>query len=206
MSNQYPSIPSGARAWRRWLILPLMAGAAMAQAEPERFELDESHVSVGFLAGHARFADVLGQFTDVSGGFTYDADTRTLVSGRVAVDASSVFTGHDDRDGHLRDADFLHADAHPVITFEASGYEPTGDGQGVLTGDLTLLGQTRGIALELTLNRRADHPIGGADTLGGSARGTIQRSEFGMDYALEGDLVSDEIDLIIEFEATRADD
>jgi polyisoprenoid-binding protein YceI len=206
MRQQCLSIPPGVRSWRGWLILPLLVGATMAQAEPERFELDESHVSVGFLAGHARFADVLGQFTDVSGGFTYDADTRTLVSGQVQVDASSVFTGHDDRDGHLRDADFLHVDAHPVITFEAREYEPTGDSQGLLTGDLTLLGQTREIALDLTLNRRADHPIGGADTLGGSARGTIQRSEFGMDYALEGGLVSDEIDLIIEFEATRADD
>ena len=193
--------------WRQ-SILPVLglAAATAAQAEPERFQIDESHVSVGFLVGHARFADVLGQFTDVSGGFVYDADTQTLASGRVEVAAETVFTGHEERDGHVRDGDFLDVDAHPVIVFEATGYEPVDDRQGVLNGDLTLLGETRAIELDLTLNRRGDHPIGGADTLGGSARGTIQRSDFGMDYALQGDLVSDAIELIIEFEAVRQDD
>jgi len=177
-----------------------------AQAEPQRFALDESHVSVGFLIGHARFADVLGQFTAVSGQFRYNPDTQTLLSGRVEVAADSVFTGHEERDGHVRDGDFLAVDEHPVIVFEASGYAPTGEREGTLRGDLTLLGVTRPIELDLTLNRRGDHPIGGADTLGGSARGVIQRSEFGMDYALEGDLVGDRVELIIEFEAIRQDD
>ena len=176
------------------------------QAEPERFRLDESHISVGFLIGHARFADVLGQFTDVSGGFRYDAETRTLHSGRVEVAAASVFTGHDERDGHVRDDDFLAADAHPAIVFEASGYEPTGEREGILRGELTLLGVTRPIELDLTLNRCGAHSIGGADTLGGSSRGAIRRSEFGMDYGLEGDLVGDRVELIIEFEAIRQDD
>ncbi|KAF0284257.1 YceI family protein [Spiribacter roseus] len=188
------------------LLLALGLMTAPVQAEPERFRLDESHVSVGFLIGHARFTDVLGQFTDVSGGFRYDAETRTLESGRVEVAADSVFTGHDERDGHVRDGDFLAADAHPTIVFEANGYEPTGEGEGILRGELTMLGVTRPIELDLTLNRRGEHPIGGADTLGGSARGAIRRSEFGMDYALENELVGDRVELIIEFEAIREDD
>lgn len=192
--------------WQSTLLALCLVVTTVVRAEPERFRIDESHVSVGFLAGHAGFADVLGQFTDVSGGFVYDAEMQTLVSGRVEVAAETVFTGHDERDGHLRGGDFLAVDAHPVIAFEASGYEPVDDRQGVLSGDLTLLGVTRAIELDLTLNRRGDHPIGGADTLGGSARGTIQRSDFGMDYALQGDLVSDAIELIVEFEAVRQDD
>ena len=192
-------------AFKSVLLGLLLSIGAGAQAAPERFVLDESHVSVGFLAGHARFASVLGQFTDVSGGFVYDAEARRLVSGSVTVDAASVFTGHEDRDGHLRDGDFLAIEQYPVIRFEATGYEPTGEDGGILRGDLTLLGETRPIELALTLNRRAAHPIGGADTLGGSARGAIHRSDFGMDYALEGDLVGDRIDLIIEFEAIRED-
>lgn len=196
-----------ARFWRQSILsVVVLAAATAVQAEPERFQIDESHVSVGFLAGHARFADVLGQFTDISGGFVYDADTQTLMSGRVEVAAETVFTGHDDRDGHLRGGDFLDVDAHPMIVFEANGYQPVDDRQGVLKGDLTLLGETRPIELDLTLNRRGDHPIGGADTLGGSARGTIQRSDFGMDYALQDDLVSDAIELIVEFEAVRQGD
>jgi polyisoprenoid-binding protein YceI len=193
-------------------IVRLLAAALLACllsspgiAAPERFVLDESHVSVGFLAGHARFAQVLGQFTDVSGDFVYDAQTRTLDSAEVEIAADSVFTAHEGRDEHLRDADFLDAGAHPTIRFVATDYQADGDQGGRLTGDLTLRGVTQPITLDVTLNRRGPHPIGGADTLGGSLRGSLKRSEFGMTYALEGELVSDRIDLIIEFEATRDD-
>ncbi|PWG64282.1 YceI family protein [Spiribacter halobius] len=179
--------------------------AGTAAAEPQRFVIDESHVSVGFLAGHARFADVLGQFTEVEGEFVYDEADRSLESGRVVVAADSVYTAHEDRDGHLRDGDFLAVDEHPEIVFTATGYEPDGDDGGTLRGELTLLGTTRPLTLDLTINRIGEHPIGGAYTLGASARGSLQRSEFGMDYALEDDLVSDRIDLIIEFEAIRED-
>lgn len=177
-----------------------------AQAEPERFVLDESHVSVGFLVGHARFADVLGQFTDVSGEFVYDADSQTLESGEVEIDAESVFTAHEERDGHVRGDDFLATGEHPTIRFEATGYEAESEVSGTLQGELTIRGETQPISLEATLNRRGDHPIGGADTLGGSLRGRLMRSDYGMAYALEDDLVSDRVDLIIEFEAIQQDD
>lgn len=183
-----------------------IAVAIPAQAEPERFVLDESHVSVGFLVGHARFADVLGQFTDVSGEFVYDADNRVLESGEVEIDAESVFTAHEDRDGHVRGDDFLATGDHPTIRFEATGYEAESEDSGTLHGDLTIRGETQPISLEATINRRDDHPIGGADTLGGSLRGRLMRSDYGMTYALEDDLVSDRIDLIIEFEAVQQDD
>jgi Uncharacterized conserved protein len=160
-------------------------------------------VSIGFLIGHAQFAQVLGQFTEVSGEFSYDSETQTLHSGTVEVRATSVFTGHQERDNHVRDDDFLATEDHPLIRFEATDYSPTSKTQGVLSGELSLRGKTRPLSLDLTLNRRGDHPIGGADTLGGSARGHIFRSEFGMEYALEGELVSDKVALIIEFEAIR---
>ncbi len=180
--------------------------ASPASAAPERFVLDPSHVSIGFLVGHARFADVLGMFTDVEGEFVYDSARQQLRSGSVVIDARSVFTGHEGRDDHVRNEDFLDTGAHETITFEASGYEASSENAGVLQGEITIRGVTRPLSLDVTLNRRDAHPIGGKDTLGGSARGSLLRSEFGMEYALEGDLVSDEIDLIIEFEAIRADD
>lgn len=192
----------------RWLP-GLALGAALlppamdVAAEPRRFVIDEAHVSVGFLAGHARFADVLGRFTEVSGAFVYDEEARALASGRIVVAADSVFTGDEDRDEHLRDRDFLHVDAYPRIVFTVTGYAPEGGDGGRLHGELELLGETRPLSLEVTINRTGEHPIGGAYTLGASARGSLQRSEFGMDYALEGDLVSDRIDLIIELEAVR---
>ena len=188
-----------------WLLALALAlpYSANVSAAPERFVLDPSHVSIGFLIGHARFAQVLGLFSDVSGEFVYDADTQTLNSGKVEIRGKSVFTGHEKRDEHVRGDDFLATDAHPIMTFQATDYTASSDRAGVLEGDLTIRGVTQPIALDVTLNRRADHPIGGADTLGGSARGVIERSAFDMSYALEGDLVSDAVELLIEFEATH---
>ncbi len=174
-------------------------------AAPERFVLDPSHVSIGFLAGHARFANVLGLFSDVEGEFVYDEQARELISGEVTIDARSVFTGHQGRDDHLRKEDFLHTGEHAQIRFEATDYVADDQNGGMLSGNLTLRGVTQPITLDVTLNRRDAHPIGGRDTLGGSARGSLLRSEYGMDYALQDDLVSDHIELIIEFEAMLED-
>jgi len=187
------------------MAVALSATPATVSAEPERFVLDESHISVGFLVGHARFADVLGQFTDVSGEFVYDSDSQTLERGEVEIAAASVFTGHDERDGHVRGGDFLETGEYPAIQFTANRYEAETETRGTLHGDLTIRGITQPIRLEATINRRADHPIGGADTLGASLRGSLMRSDYGMNYALEGDLVSDRIELIIEFEAMQQD-
>ncbi len=194
---------------RLTLIFSLFMGlivSAPTTAAPERFVLDPGHVSIGFLVGHARYADVLGMFTQVEGEFVYDADEQQLLSGLVTIDARSVFTGHEGRDDHVRDDDFLDTGAHENIIFEATSYEAASETTGTLRGDITIRGVTQPLTLDLTLNRRAPHPIGGKDTLGGSARGSLLRSEFGMEYALQGDLVSDEVDLIIEFEAIKADD
>lgn len=187
------------------LIFGLAVATSPAIAEPERFVLDDSHLSIGFIAGHAQYAGVLGQFTEASGEFVYDEANQVLHSGRVEVQAASVFSGHERRDNHVRNADFLHVDRHPQIVFEATEFQPASENTGQLIGELTILGVTQPLTLDVVINRRAPHPIGGADTLGASARGTLLRSAFGMDYALEGDLVGDEVELIIEFEAIQSD-
>lgn len=189
----------------RGLSISTVLVASFAAAEPERFVLDESHLSIGFIAGHAQYAGVLGQFTEASGEFVYDETNQVLHSGRVEIQAASVFTNHDRRDQHVRNADFLHVSRHPQIVFEATEFRPASENTGQLIGEITILGVTQPLTLDLTINRRAPHPFGGADTLGASARGTLLRSEFGMDYALEGDLVGDEVELIIEFEAIQDD-
>ena len=198
------------QAFSRGLMGLAMVGAIMlaatASAAPRHYVVDEEHVSVAFRAGHARFADVIGLFTEVRGAFVYDPATQALVSGHAEVAADSVFTGHEGRDEHVRDGDFLAAGEHPIIRFDATGYQPVGETGGTLDGELTIRGVTRPVSLEVEINRLDAHPIGGAETLGASMRGSLQRSDFGMDYALEGDLVSDRIELLIEFEAIRADD
>lgn len=182
----------------------LALASTTATAEPHTYRIDPEHFSIGFMVEHVGYADTVGMFLEGGGEFVYDEQTRELESGRVEINADSVFTNHDKRDEHLRGDDFLDAENHPAIVFEATGFEPRDGNRGTLTGKLTLLGETRPVTLDVTLNKAAEYPFGhGKHTLGVSARTTIKRSEWGMTYAVDNGLVGDEVELIFELEANR---
>lgn len=184
------------------------AGAGPAWAEPRSYTIDPDHFAIGFQVDHIGYADVIGMFLKGSGSFVYDEATRTLTSGRVVVVADSVFSNHNARDRHVRDSDFLDAARHPEIVFEATSFEPVmendGKVQGRLSGNLTLLGQTRPVTLEASLNKAATYPFGHRKhTLGISARTTLLRSQWGMTYGVKNGMVGDEVLLSFELEAIR---
>lgn len=184
------------------LFLSSLFAATPALAEPREFTIHEDHFSVGFLVGHIGFKYQLGMFLEVGGQFVWDEEANELHSGEVIVQAASVFTNHDRRDRHVRSGDFLNARRHPEIRFEATSWEPADEDTGTLRGDLTMIGQTHPVELDVKINRRAYYPFGHEQyTVGMSLRTTIQRSLWGMTYALEGDLVGDDVELILEFEA-----
>ena len=189
-------------------ILTLMAALTLAgtsaQAEPVDWEIDPEHFSIAFEIDHMGFQRQIGLFRDASGRFRFDPETEELVDGRVEIVAASVFTDHDERDGHVRGEDFLDAEDHPDIVFEATAFEPVENGSGTLSGELTMLGKTHPVELQARINKRASYPFGhGKETLGISARTTIKRSRWGMDYAVSNNLVGDEVALRFEFEAIR---
>ncbi|WP_404362172.1 YceI family protein [Marinobacter sp.] len=182
----------------------LVSLAGQLSAEARKFNIDEEHFTLTFEVNHLGYANVIGMFLDASGSFEYDAEARTVPSGQVTVKSESVFTNHEKRDDHLRKDDFLHASKYPEVTFTVTGFEATGEDTGKLTGDLELLGKTRPVTLDVTLNKAAEYPIGHEEyTLGISAETTIKRSEWGMTYALDPRLVGDEVKLRFEFEAIR---
>jgi len=122
----------------------------------------------------------------------------------IVVDPATVETHQDARDDHVRGSDFLHVEEYPAITFTANGGTPESETTGTVTGDLEILGQSNPLTLNVTLNKVADYPFGhGKETVGISARGTVLRSDYGMDYALANGLVGDEVELIIEGEFLR---
>lgn len=175
-----------------------------ATAEMARYELDPEHTAVYFTIDHIGYAKTLGIFTDLTGSFEYDATARDLGAVSVAIDATSVNTFHEARDRHVRNRDFLHVSAHPQITFTANGGEPISNSKGRVTGDLTILGQTRPVTLDVTLNKSAPYPFGHQrDVLGLSMTATIDRSDFGMTYGVDNGLVGDEVIITIETEAMK---
>jgi polyisoprenoid-binding protein YceI len=188
-----------------WLAL---VGAAHASVADARYELDPEHLTIGFLVRHLGYADTMGFFREASGSYTFDEAARTLSDVRVIVETISVFTGHDKRDGHLRGPDFLDAARAPRMIFTAKSVNWADDKSFRVDGELELLGKRRPLRLTGTVNKSAIYPIGGPLSkpyvMGVSLRGTVKRSEWGMNYGVANGWVGDDVDLIIEFEARRA--
>ncbi len=187
--------------------LPLICLATVAGAEPARYELDPAHTTVAFLVDHVGYAKTLGLFAQTSGSFIYDVETQDLSDVVVAVATPGVGTMDDARDEHVRSGDFLSVEAHPEMIFTATGGTPADQTTGTVTGELTLLGQTHPLTLDVTLNKAEVYPFGhGRFTLGLSARGSLKRSDWGMDYGVANGLVGDEVTLIVETEAMRVEE
>jgi polyisoprenoid-binding protein YceI len=176
-----------------------------AAAEPAEYRLDPEHVTVAFMVSHIGYADTLGQFLEVEGGFVFDETAPSVSDLRVEIQADSVFTAHERRDEHVRSDDFLAADDHPEIVFVMTGAEQTGPRTGTVVGDLTIRGVTNPASLEVTWNKSGKYPFNDTYVTGISARTTVKRSDFGMTYALENGLVGDEVEILIEAEAIRQD-
>ena len=188
------------------LFLALCFTSLITLADDETYVLDETHLSIGFLVDHAGYARTLGMFTKASGSFKYDEDKSLVSDIEIRIDTSSVFTNHDKRDSHLRSPDFLNIDKYPEMTFKAS-INDLKLSPGKIAGNLTLLGITRPLILNATINKIDTYPfrvgLSKPMVIGVSATASFKRSDFGMNYAVKKKLVGDEIDLIIEFEARQ---
>ncbi len=183
-------------------VLALSATAAMAA--PQRYTLDPEHTTVAFLIEHVGYAKTLGLFSEVSGGFIFDDETQQVSDVTIAVKTDSVQTDNEARDKHVRSKDFLSVKKYPEMIFTADGTSLQEDGSADLPGNLQLLAETRPLVLSVSLNKAQKYPFGHKKfTLGVSARGALQRSDYGMEYGVANVLVGDSIELIIEIEANQ---
>jgi len=181
----------------------LLGNAVLADAAT--YELDPEHTTVYFTVDHVGYAKTLGIFTKLTGTFIYDDESKELSDVDVSIDAASIESFNKDRDKHVRSKEFLNVKAHPAITFTASGGDVAGAAEGTtVTGDLTILGKTQPVTLNVTLNKAASYPFGHKrEVLGLSMNTEINRSEFGMTYAVKNGLVGDTVIIQIETEAMK---
>jgi polyisoprenoid-binding protein YceI len=178
----------------------------VAPPQATLWQLDPAHTLVEFSARHMMVTTVKGRFARLSGRILDVADDPSRSSVEVSIDASSVDTGDERRDAHLKSADFLDTANFPHITFSSTRVEPLGGDRLRITGDLSIRGQTRPVTFEATLNGRGKTPYG-SEIAGFSAEAQLNRRDWGLNWnvALEtgGFLVSDTIKISLELEATR---
>jgi polyisoprenoid-binding protein YceI len=168
------------------------------------FQIDPSHSSIEFSIRHLVIAKVRGRFTRYRGAIGLDDDiTRSTVN--VEIDAGSIHTNDDERDGHLRSADFFDAIAFPHITFSSHRVEHHGTMLRV-TGALTLHGVTRDVVLDAEqLGTTKD--LQGNQRIVFSARASIDRKDFGLHWNrvvdTVGVAVGDRVEMGFDVEAVR---
>ena len=166
-------------------------------AQAADYTIDSGHSFVQFKISHIGVSWMIGTFEKVSGSFSYDPEAGPEAQSiAVEIDTASVDTDHAERDKHLRSADFLDVDEYPTATFASTGYE--GDAEsGVMTGDLTLHGVTRPIAIAVRRVGEGKDPWGGFRA-GFEGSVTLVRKDFGMGYNLGPAAESMELFLFIE--------
>jgi len=166
------------------------------------YDLDPSHTAASFSVRHAGIAKVRGNIAVTSGTITVGEDLESS-SVTAELDAASVSTGDAGRDGHLKSADFWHADEKPTWTFASTGIRTDGDDY-VISGDLTINGITKGVELETEFTGTAKDPFGN-DRAGFEAHVEVNRKDFGLTWnaTLEtgGFLVGDKVKIILDVSA-----
>ncbi len=171
--------------------------------------IDPSHSLVEFTARHMMITRVKGRFSGVSGTVvTNDADPSKS-SVNVEIDAASIDTREEKRDGHLRSGDFLDVENHPHLTFRSTRIEGNPKSVGdsfTVVGDLTIRGTTREVTLDATFDGSGTDPWGGTRA-SFSAETKVDRREFGLTWnqALEtgGVLVGNEVKISLEVQAVK---
>lgn len=174
--------------------------------EPGTWTIDASHTTIGAVARHMMVTKVRGRFTEFSGAIEVAEDPKDSKA-ELTIAATSIDTGSEQRDGHLRSPDFLDVETYPEISFRSTGIEFVDGERFRLTGDFTIRGVTQPLTLDATFEGVAASPFGEGQVAFFTAKGEFDREAFGMtwNHAIEagGVLVSKKIQLEIEVQATK---
>lgn len=168
-----------------------------------QWNLDPAHSSADFTVRHMMVTNVRGSFGNLSGTINFDPENIGASSVEATIDVATINTGVEDRDNHLRSADFFEVEKYPNITFKSTDVQVTGDNSAKITGDLTIRDVTNPVVLDVDFLGQGGSPFG--DTRAGfEATTKIDREAFGLTWnqALEtgGVLVGKDIKVSLDIQ------
>jgi len=180
-----------------------MTAGVATQLTAGTWAIDPVHSSIAFSVRHLVVSKVRGTFESFSGAVVVAEDGTPSVSAEIAVD--SVHTGNEQRDGHIKSADFFDVEKYPTATFVSTGVRADG-GDYVLDGDFTLKGVTKPIELKLAFNG-VNPGMGHGEVAGFEASVVLNRKDFGIDIDMPletgGAVVGDKVTITLEVEALK---
>ena len=181
----------------------VMSLGAVSQVVADDYVVDTEgqHAFVQFNISHLGFSQLLGNFETFEGSFHYDPENLEATSVEMEVQVNSLNSNHAERDRHILSDDFLAADEYPTATFVSTGFEPSGENEGVLTGELTLKGETQEIEMPVTLIGQGEDPWGNYRA-GFEGSTTLVLEDFGIDLSAFPEVMH-ELELYVTLEGVR---
>ena len=172
------------------------ACAAPAIAAPVNYTIEPGHTYPSFKAAHMGISFWRGKFNTTSGKVVLDREAKTGTVD-ITIDAASVDFGHDKMNEHARNEDFFYVEKYPTITYKGTikfdGAEPD-----EIDGQLTLLGVTKPVKLDIESFKCIQHPFFKKEVCGADAEGEFNRADFGMKKAADGPLGKVELGIQVE--------
>lgn len=165
------------------------------------YEFDTVHTQILFFVDHIGFSKSQGEFLDFDGGFNFTPDNWSNSEVSVSIDTPSLTLNDDKWDKHVKNPDFFNVEKFPTMTFNSTKVESTDGKTGKVYGNLTMLGVSKPVVLDVTFNKAAIHPSSKRYVAGFSGTTTVKRSEFGMKYGVP--VIGDEIEVRLEVEGMR---
>lgn len=174
-----------------------------------KWNVDVVHSEVGFSVKHMMISTAKGTFDQFDANIEANIEDLTDATVEVTIDTNSVNTRNEDRDNHLRSADFFDTENYPNMTFVATDIKNKGKNKYDAIGDLTMNGNTQQVTLDVTVEGVSKDPMSGNTVAGLNGNTKISRKEFGLTWnaAVEtgGVLVSDEVKIHFELELHKAE-
>ena len=192
------------KLFRSLLLVTLAALPLFAQDAPEAWAVDRNHSSAMFKIRHFT-ANVVGQFRAFEGSISLDRAKPNQSAVEFTLQTTSIDTGNESRDKHLRSADFFDVEKFPVITFKSTSVDPKTNEKFDVTGDLTIHGVTKRVTLPVTFMGFQKHPRG--EKGGFELETTLNRKDFGLIWnrAMDqgGFMLSDDVKVTINLEVDK---
>jgi polyisoprenoid-binding protein YceI len=180
----------------------------METSNKTKWVIDPAHSEIGFKVKHLMITNVKGMFKEYEGTVTTTGDDFSTAEISLKINTASIDTGVADRDGHLKSPDFFNVEKSAEMTFTSGKLAKTLDNEFTLTGDLTILGITKPVSLQVEFAGLMTDPWGNKKA-GFVLNGKISRKDWGLNWnaALEtgGWLVSDEVRLNMEVQLRKVE-
>lgn len=182
------------------MFLSALTIAAGFSAFSQNWTLDNSHAKLGFTITHLMISETEGAFKKVNAKITSTKDDFTDASVELTADVNSIDTDNDQRDEHLKGADYFDAAKYPTLTFKSKSFKKVADKKYKVAGDLTLHGVTKPVELDVVYNGTATHPYTKKTLAGFKITGKLKRTDFGIGAGTPETVLGNDVNILANAE------